>query len=62
MLVVRSGDDCPGAELERACSPAIGSSQSYLDLMLEAGQYFIQLDGYDAAAGPWQLNVFTAAL
>jgi hypothetical protein len=33
-----------------------------LDLDLQAGDYFIQIDGFDGAAGAWKLDVFSAAL
>jgi hypothetical protein len=29
-----------------------------LDLTLDEGDYYIQVDGYDGASGPWSLNVF----
>jgi hypothetical protein len=62
MLSVRKGEFCPGAELPQACAPGYGASRSYLDLDLQAGRYFVQIDGYDGAFGAWKLDVFTAAL
>lgn len=62
LLVVRKADACPGAELAFACSPNFGVAASYLDLELESGDYFVQIDGYAGASGPWQLEVFTAPL
>ena len=62
LLVVRRADECPGAELEFGCSPNFGLADSYLDLTLDSGDYFVQIDGYDQASGPWQLEVFTAPL
>jgi hypothetical protein len=62
MLSVREGQFCPGVELELACAPGYRASRSYLDLDLPAGQYFVQIDGYDGASGAWQLDVFTAPL
>jgi hypothetical protein len=62
MLSVREGEFCPGIELPLACAPGYRASRSYLDLDLQAGQYYVQIDGYDGAAGAWQLDVFTAPL
>jgi hypothetical protein len=62
MLSVRQGQFCPGIELPRACAPGYWPTRSYLDLDLQAGDYFIQIDGYDGAAGAWKLDVFTAPL
>ncbi len=62
MLSVREGQFCPGAELQRGCAPGYWPTRSYLDLDLQAGHYFVQIDGYDGASGAWQLDVFTAPL
>jgi hypothetical protein len=62
MLSVREGEFCPGAELPRACAAGYRATRSYLDLDLQAGHYFVQIDGYDGASGAWQLDVFTAPL
>ncbi|HEY6726039.1 MAG TPA: hypothetical protein VI197_18520 [Polyangiaceae bacterium] len=62
LLVVREGDTCPGAELASACSPNFSVADSYLDLQLPSGDYFVQIDGYAGDSGPWQLEVFTAPL
>jgi hypothetical protein len=62
LLSVRAGEFCPGIELPLACAPGYWSSRSYLDLDLQKGAYFIQIDGYDGDAGAWKLDVFTAPL
>lgn len=62
MLSVREGDFCPGVELPRACAPGYPATRSYLDLDLQAGRYFVQIDGYNGASGAWQLDVFSAPL
>ncbi len=62
MLSVREGEFCPGAELPQACAPGYWPTRSYLDLDLQAGHYFVQIDGYDGASGAWNLDVFTAPL
>ena len=58
LLNVRKGPGCPGAELPMACAAGYFADRSYLDLILQAGQYFVQVDGYSADAGPWFLDVF----
>jgi hypothetical protein len=62
MLSVRAGKFCPGVELPMACAPGYVAGRSYLDLDLQAGDYFVQIDGYDGASGSWKLDVFTAPL
>jgi Putative metal-binding motif len=62
VLSVRAGDSCPGAELPRACAAGYRATRSYLDLDLQAGRYFVQIDGYDGASGAWRLEVFSAPL
>lgn len=61
LLNVRKGPSCPGAELSGACSVGYSSGRSYLDLVLEAGDYFVQVDGYNRASGPWYLDVFVVS-
>lgn len=58
LLNVRKGPACPGSELPLACAAGYYASRSYLDLELEAGQYWIQVDGYAGAAGKWFLDVY----
>jgi hypothetical protein len=60
MLSVRQGQSCPGVELPLACAPGYWASRSFLDLDLQAGDYFVQIDGYDGDSGAWKLDVFTA--
>lgn len=62
LLSVRKGAFCPGAELPRACAPGYWWSRSFLDLELQAGDYFVQIDGYNGDRGAWNLDVFTALL
>jgi hypothetical protein len=58
LLSVRSGVTCPGVEVPDACNPGNNSpNRSFLDLTLDAGTYWIQVDGYSGAAGPWNLDV-----
>jgi hypothetical protein len=62
MLSVRAGPNCPGVELPSSCATGLapGAGRSYLDLDLAAGDYLVQIDGYNGASGAWTLNVFTA--
>src|SRR6185503_14552602 len=56
LLDVRRGPTCPGQEVLSGCSAGYFSSRSYLDLTLEAGQYFVQIDGYAGDSGSWVLD------
>jgi hypothetical protein len=57
LLDVRRGPTCPGTEVEAGCAVGYYQDRSFLDLDLEAGTYFIQIDGYAGAHGPWFLDV-----
>jgi hypothetical protein len=58
MLSVRKGPSCPGVEIPLACTASVASNPAYLDLELEAGTYYVQVDGLAGATGPWFLDVF----
>lgn len=58
---VRRGPDCPGVEVTNGCSAGYVRDRAYLDLSLEAGEYWIQVDGYDGSSGPWSLDVYVVA-
>lgn len=58
MLSVRSGASCPGNELPLACAAGTAPSRSFLDLDLESGDYYVQVDGYGGDAGAWSLDVY----
>jgi hypothetical protein len=57
LLDVRQGPSCPGTEILLGCAVGYGANKSYLDLMLDAGVYFIQIDGLALDQGPWFLDV-----
>jgi hypothetical protein len=57
LLDVRQGPDCPGSEVPLGCTVGSGPSRSYLDLTLDAGTYYIQVDGFAGEAGAWSLDV-----
>lgn len=62
ILSLRAGQTCPGAERPSACAAGYGPTRSYLDLELQPGDYFVQIDGYNGATGAWKLDVFSAPL
>lgn len=58
LISVREGPECPGKEI--ACSGSFDGPPSYLDLLLDPGEYFVQVDGYAGDEGQWFLEVFEA--
>jgi hypothetical protein len=60
MLVLRDGASCPGREVAGTCSPGYVTGRSFLDAVLPAGAYWVQIDGYDGERGRWILEVFSA--
>lgn len=57
VLDVRSGAPCPGVEVPNACAIGTFPSRSFLDVILDPGTYWLQVDGYGGSAGPWNLDV-----
>ena len=57
LLNVRSGATCPGVEITNGCFVGVSSAKSFLDMTLDAGTYWIQVDGYNNDAGKWNLDV-----
>ncbi len=58
MLSVRTGATCPGTELPLACAAGYEPERSYLDLDLDSGDYYVQVDGYAGAFGAWLLDIY----
>jgi hypothetical protein len=56
LLDVRMGPTCPGQEVLYGCAIGYGST-SFLDLTLDPGTYFVQVDVYYGDRGPWFLDV-----
>jgi Putative metal-binding motif len=57
ILDVRQGPSCPGAPVAAGCYVGFSAQKSFLDLRLAAGQYWLLVDGYQQAAGAWNLDV-----
>ncbi len=57
LLDVRKGPDCPGTEVSQGCTVGYNANRSFLDLELDPGLYYIQIDGYALSSGPWFLDV-----
>jgi hypothetical protein len=57
VLDVRSGAACPGTEIANGCFVGTSGAKSFLDLNLDAGTYWIQIDGYSGDSGKWNLDV-----
>jgi hypothetical protein len=57
ILDVRQGATCAGTEVPGACYVGFNASRSFLDLTLNAGTYWVQVDGYNGDRGPWNLDM-----
>jgi hypothetical protein len=60
ILDVRTGGTCPGDEINHGCSAGYVPRRSFLDLDLDSGDYWVQIDGYAGATGAWTLDAFVA--
>ena len=58
LLSVRAGATCPGSELQSACAAGYQAGRSFLDLNLDGGDYYVQIDGYAGDQGAWLLDVY----
>jgi hypothetical protein len=57
ILDVRQGPSCPGMPVSSGCYVGFGAQKSFLDLTLEAGPYWIVVDGFQQSKGAWNLDV-----
>ncbi|HLK38535.1 MAG TPA: hypothetical protein VKU41_17355, partial [Polyangiaceae bacterium] len=57
MLDIHQGPSCPGTPVPNACYVGFGMARSFLDLELQAGQYWVIIAGYSGAKGPWSADV-----
>jgi hypothetical protein len=62
LVVVRDASTCPGDEIFGTCRPGYEAGRSFLDVSLDTGTYYLQIDGYNGASGAWTLEVFSAEL
>ena len=60
VLDVRNASSCPGPEVPLGCTIGPGVGRSFLDLTLDAGSYWVQVDGFAGQSGAWVLDVFVA--
>jgi hypothetical protein len=58
IIDVRLGPSCPGVEVTQGCSAGYYRERGYLDLNLDAGDYWVQVDGYQGGSGAWVLDVY----
>jgi hypothetical protein len=57
LLDVRKGPACPGTEIVNGCAVGYPPGRSFVDLTLDAGVYYVQIDGFNGDEGPWFLDV-----
>ncbi|CAN98212.1 putative secreted protein [Sorangium cellulosum So ce56] len=57
LLSVRRGPGCPGVEMPLSCTIGTDPQRSFLDLVLDPGVYYLQIDGHALAHGLWFLDV-----
>lgn len=57
VLDLRKGTACPGIEIPNGCHAGLNPNRSFLDQVLAAGTYFVQVDGYAGEKGTWNLDV-----
>lgn len=57
LLNLRRGATCPGTEVSSGCFVGFGPNRSFLDTVLAAGTYFVQVDGHNGDRGKWNLDV-----
>ena len=57
ILDVRQGATCPATEIVNACHVGFNANRSFLDVTLDPGSYWVQVDGYNGDRGPWNLDM-----
>ncbi|HSO00540.1 MAG TPA: hypothetical protein VLS89_19745, partial [Candidatus Nanopelagicales bacterium] len=57
LLNVRQGSSCPGTGVPLGCAVGFGGKGSFLDLVLDPGTYYVQIDGLGGDEGTWFLDV-----
>ncbi len=56
ILEVQKGTTCPAQLIKGACHVGFNSNKSFLDLDLDAGTYYVFIDGYNMTKGVWSLD------
>jgi len=56
LLVLRKATSCPGPEVASACAAGYYPDRSFLDVTLDPGSYWVQIDGYAGYSGQWFLE------
>ena len=56
ILEIQKGATCPAQLIKGACHVGFQSNKSFLDLDLDAGTYYVFIDGYNLGKGAWTLN------
>jgi len=59
-LSVRQGATCPGIEITDGCAAGYVVDNAFLDRTVDAGTYWIIVDGYSLASGSYRLDVRVA--
>ena len=57
ILDIRKGPGCPGTEVTSGCYVGFGPNRAFLDMVLDTGSYYVQVDGYNGDRGKWNLDV-----
>ena len=57
ILDIRQGATCPATEVPNACFVGFSANRSFLDVTLDPGSYWVQVDGYNGDRGPWNLDM-----
>ncbi len=56
LLEVQKGTTCPAQLIKGACHVGFQGNKSFLDLELDAGTYYVFIDGYNMGKGVWSLD------
>jgi hypothetical protein len=57
---LRKGSTCPGVEVPDSCAAGYVVDNAFLDRTVDAGTYWIVVDGYSLASGAYRLDVRVA--
>jgi hypothetical protein len=60
ILSIRHGSTCPGVELLDGCAAGYVEDNAFLDEDVDAGTYWIVVDGYALSSGSYRMDVRVA--